>query len=239
MKLYKIESNFAANISDGTSSLTTYGEEQLNTWFTVARFPDLPRSLKDPLDPSQTIYSSILYFQQDDSSPFHAIKVRTDSTVVPMTTEEINSVVEAISFLSDVYSIVQSEASNFVQLIDATTLYNTPEYYASLQPWPNEPENQKGVIFTGRGSGIGPLDMNVSYYTEWNIASVAEEDTELYAPATNTIMPYGSGGTGKFDSFGNVFTEGNYTVQVRDSSTKAVLAEYECPLNSSGEEVQF
>lgn len=97
----------------------------------------------------------------------------------------------------------------------------------------------EGVIFTGRGSGLGPLDMNVSYYTGWNSTTVLESDTELYVPGTDTVIAYGSGGPGQFDSMGNCFTTGDYRVQIRQASTGFVLAEYECPLSPSGEEVNF
>lgn len=96
-----------------------------------------------------------------------------------------------------------------------------------------------GTIFTGRGSGLGPLDMNVSYYAEWNSTTILENDTELYVPGTDTVITYGSGGPNQFDSAGNCFTTGDYQVQIRQVSTGFVLAEYECPLSPSGENVEF
>jgi hypothetical protein len=96
-----------------------------------------------------------------------------------------------------------------------------------------------GIIFTGRGSGLGPEDLNVSYYTEWNSVSLPEGDSELYVPGTSTVIPYNSGGAGKFDSSGNCFAPGDYTLQIRNSKTGFVIAEFECPLNPTGEDVAF
>ena len=96
-----------------------------------------------------------------------------------------------------------------------------------------------GIIFTGRGSGLGPEDLNVSYYTSWNSLSLPESDSELYVPGTSTVIAYGSGGPGKFDSSGNCFNPGNYLIQIRNSKTGFVIAEFEVPLNPAGEDVAF
>jgi hypothetical protein len=96
-----------------------------------------------------------------------------------------------------------------------------------------------GTLFTGRGSGAGPEDLNVSYYTNWDSASMLESDTELYVPSTSTVITYGSGGPGQFDSAGNCFNPGNYLIQIRQASTSRVIAEFEVPLNAGGEDVAF
>ena len=96
-----------------------------------------------------------------------------------------------------------------------------------------------GIIFTGRGSGSGPEDLNVSYYTEWNSISLPESDSELYVPGTSTVIAYGSGGPGKFESSGNCFNPGDYLIQIRNSKTSFVIAEFEVPLNPAGEDVTF
>jgi hypothetical protein len=97
-----------------------------------------------------------------------------------------------------------------------------------------------GTLFTGRGAGLGPEDLNVSYYTEFNSVSLTEAETELYVPSTDTVIAYGSGGPGQFDSFGNAFNLGGpYTMQIRESATGMVIAEIEVPLNASGENVAF
>jgi hypothetical protein len=96
-----------------------------------------------------------------------------------------------------------------------------------------------GLLFTGRGGGLGPLDLNVSYYNEFNSVSMPESDTELYVPGTATVIPYGSGGPGQFDSMGNCFALGDYLLHIRQASTSRVIAEFECPLAPAGEDVAF
>lgn len=96
-----------------------------------------------------------------------------------------------------------------------------------------------GLLFTGRGSGLGPQDLNVSYYNEFNSVSLTEADTELYVPGTATVIAYGSGGPGQFDSAGNCFNPGDYLLQIRETATSRVIAEFECPLNPAGQNVSF
>lgn len=97
-----------------------------------------------------------------------------------------------------------------------------------------------GVLFTGRGSGNGPEDLNVSYYTGFFSPTFDETDTELYVPSVNTVIAYGSGGAGQFDSMGDVFNVGGpYVMQIRQTSTSRVIAQFEVPLNASGEDVAF
>ena len=97
-----------------------------------------------------------------------------------------------------------------------------------------------GILFTGRGNGLGPEDLNVSYYTAFNSVSLTEADTELYVPSTDTTIAYGSGGPGQFDSFGNAFNLGGpYTMQIRETATSMVIAEITVPLNPAGEDVAF
>ena len=97
-----------------------------------------------------------------------------------------------------------------------------------------------GVLFTGRGSGLGPEDLNVSYYTEFFSPTFDETDTELYVPSVNTVIAYGSGGAGQFDSMGDVFNVGGpFVIQIRQTSTSAVIAQFEVPLNAAGEDVAF
>jgi hypothetical protein len=97
-----------------------------------------------------------------------------------------------------------------------------------------------GILFTGRGSGLGPEDLNVSYYVEFNSISMTESETELYVPSTTTVIPYGSGGPNAFDSMGNAFDPGGpYVIQIRETATSRVIAEFEVPLNPAGENVAF
>ena len=96
-----------------------------------------------------------------------------------------------------------------------------------------------GILFTGRGSGLGPEDLNVSYYTAFNSVSMTESETELYVPGTATVIAYGSGGPNAFDSAGNCFLPGDYEVQIRQASTGLVIATFECPLSPAGVDVPF
>jgi len=96
-----------------------------------------------------------------------------------------------------------------------------------------------GILFTGRGGGLGPEDLNVSYYTEFNSVSMTEAETELYVPGTGTVIAYGSGGPYAFDSFGNCFNPGDYLMQIRETATSMVIAEFEVPLAPAGEDVAF
>jgi hypothetical protein len=95
-----------------------------------------------------------------------------------------------------------------------------------------------GILFTGRGSGLGPEDLNASYYTAFNSVSMTEAETELYVPGTATVIPYDSY-PGGFDSMGNCFNPGDYLIQIRETATSMVIAEFECPLNPAGEDVAF
>ena len=95
-----------------------------------------------------------------------------------------------------------------------------------------------GIISTGRGSS-GPLDLNVSEYTEFNSTTLTEAETELYIPGTSTVINYGEFVPNKFDSAGNCFLLGNYLVQIREVATSLVLAEFECPLNAENVDISF
>ena len=104
---------------------------------------------------------------------------------------------------------------------------------------PFTPESgSSGTIFTGRGSGEAPLALNVSYYTVFNSMLITESETELYVPGTSTVIPYGSS-PGGFVSIGNCFTLGNYLLQIRETATGSVIAEFECPLDPAGVNVSF
>lgn len=133
-------------------------------------------------------------------------------------------ILDAMSALSD------SLDSNLTAIETATTV-------DEINNIVNKPT---GVLFTGRGSGLGPQDLNVSYYTEFNSVSMTEAETELYVSSTATVIPYGSGGPNAFDSMGNAFNPGGpYTMQIRETATGMVIAEIEVPLNPTGEDVAF
>lgn len=98
-----------------------------------------------------------------------------------------------------------------------------------------------GIINTGRGSGLGPQDLNPSYYVEFNSATVTEAETELYIPGTSTVIPYDPELPPPyvFDSMGDCFNPGDYAVQIRIAATGEVIATFTCPDNPSSENVSW
>jgi hypothetical protein len=88
-----------------------------------------------------------------------------------------------------------------------------------------------GILSTGRGGdGDGPLDLNNSFYTEFNSVSMTEAETELYVPGTSTVITYGAVVPNGFTSNGDCFNSGDYLIQIREVATGTVIAEFECPL---------
>ena len=98
-----------------------------------------------------------------------------------------------------------------------------------------------GILSTGRGGdGDGPLDLNNSFYTEFNSVSLTEAETELYVPGTSTVITYGAVVPNGFTSNGNCFTTGDYRVQIREVATGMVISEFVCPLAvEHNEDVSF
>jgi len=127
-------------------------------------------------------------------------------------------------------SALTLEMNQKIQLVESSTTVD--EIVEITNP-------TSGVLFTGRGSGLGPEDLNVSYYTAFNSFSMTEAETELFVPGTSTVISYGSGGPNQFDSAGNCFAPGDYLIQIRQVSNSFVIAEFEVPLNAAGENVAF
>lgn len=98
-----------------------------------------------------------------------------------------------------------------------------------------------GVINIGRGQFGGPLDLNASNYVEFNSASMTEAETELYAPATDSVVPYQGFPPDDFNSGGPIFTTGDYLIQIRETATGRVISEFEVPLSTDGsnEDISF
>jgi hypothetical protein len=122
-----------------------------------------------------------------------------------------------------------------VKLAAIQSATDVGELYAIVEP-------PTGILFTGRGSGLGPEDLNVSYYVEFNSAYLTGDQTELYVPGTDTVIPYvvdPETGNGSFDSAGNCFNVGDYLIQIRQVSNSVVIAEFDVPLNPAGENVVF
>lgn len=80
-----------------------------------------------------------------------------------------------------------------------------------------------GEISTSRTGN----DFNDSAYITFNSVSLTEADTELFIPATSTVIPYIL--PIQFNGFSEAFTTGNYLVQIRETSTGRVLADFICP----------
>jgi hypothetical protein len=133
----------------------------------------------------------------------------------------------------DAQSAVVTELVATIAAIDAAT--TTDQLNNIVNP-------PTGIINIGRGN-VGPLDLNISEYTEFNSTSMTESQTELYVPGTSTVIPYlidPETGLGTFDSAGNCFNLGDYLIQIREVATSRVIAEFECPLAvAANEDVPF
>jgi hypothetical protein len=79
---------------------------------------------------------------------------------------------------------------------------------------------------TMSGSRTGN-DFNDSYYVTFNSDTLVEDDTELFIPSTSTVIPYIL--PNQFNGYSEAFTTGNYVVQIRQTSTGLILAQYTCP----------
>lgn len=91
-----------------------------------------------------------------------------------------------------------------------------------------------GVINIGRGQFGGPYDLNASNYIEFNSVSMTEAETELYAPSTSSVVPYQGYPPDDFNSGGPIFVSGDYLIQIRETATGRVIAEFEVPLSTDG-----
>jgi len=120
----------------------------------------------------------------------------------------------------DEMTAISDQLNDQLDLIDAATTVD------EINNIVNPPT---GILFTGRGIS-GLLDLNPSYYTEFNSVSMTEAETELYIPGTSTTLSYGQFVPGQFDSPGNCFNPGDYLVQIREVAPGMVITEFECPL---------
>ena len=104
------------------------------------------------------------------------------------------------------------------------------------------PINPATIPFTPTASGTisgsrTGNDFNDSYYVTFVSDTLIEDDTELFMPATSTVIPYIL--PTQFAGFSEAFGGGNYTVQIRQSSTGFVLAQYTCPAGPPDVVVSF
>jgi hypothetical protein len=83
-----------------------------------------------------------------------------------------------------------------------------------------------GTFVSGRG-GLGPLDMNPSYFSALNNLppGIGEPQLEIYIPGTDTVIPYDDGLPSPyyFDSAGNCYTGTDYRTTFRIAATGEVL----------------
>jgi hypothetical protein len=132
----------------------------------------------------------------------------------------------------DTMFAVAEQLSTDIALVEAATTVD------EINAIVNKP---KGVINAGRGSGLGPEDLNPSYYVEFNSSSVTADQTELYVPGTATVIPYNTElpAPYTFDSLGDCFNPGDYRIQIREVATSSVISEFEVPFNVLNENVTF
>jgi hypothetical protein len=117
-------------------------------------------------------------------------------------------------------------ATTVAQINAATTV---PDLY---------PINPAAIPFAPAVSGVmntsrTGLDFNPSTYTTFTSTTLTPAETELFIPATSTVLTYGQFIPGQFDSPGNCFTTGNYTVLIRQVSTGFVLAQFIPPAGAN------
>ena len=127
----------------------------------------------------------------------------------------------------DTLNVLANEMQNTYNRIDAaTTLAQLEEI--------NNPSTS-GIISTGRGGDgdASVLDLNNSFYTEFNSDLLTEDETELYIPGTSIVLNYGEFVPNGFTSDGDCFVLGDYRVQIREAATSLILAEFVCPLGVS------
>ena len=135
------------------------------------------------------------------------------------------------ALLGEMASIGDSLAAKLTAIDTATTVDEINDIV-------NPPS---GIINTGRGSGLGPEDLNPSYFVEFNSMTLTPDQIELYVPGTDTVIPYDPflPEPYQFDSFGNCFNLGDYVMQIRVAATSEIIAEFEVPLNEFNEDVSF
>jgi hypothetical protein len=89
------------------------------------------------------------------------------------------------------------------------------------------------VISTSRTGN----DFNDSYYITFYSTSLINDDTELFIPGTSTVIPYIL--PTQFNATSEAFNTGDYLVQIRESSTGTVLADFICPEGPPAVEVSY
>jgi hypothetical protein len=102
--------------------------------------------------------------------------------------------------------------------------------------------NPSTVPFTPTASGTisgsrTGNDFNDSYYVTFVSDTLINDDTELFIPGTSVVIPYIL--PNQFNGTSEAFNTGDYLVQIRQSATGFVLAEYICPAGPPDVVVSF
>ena len=122
-------------------------------------------------------------------------------------TPEIQAVIVAINDLNTTLQANLTDIAAATTIDEVNNIVNPPY----------------GEISTSRTGN----DFNDSYYITFYSASLVEGDTELFIPATSTVIPYIL--PTQFAGTSEAFGGGNYLVQIRETSTGRVLADFICP----------
>jgi hypothetical protein len=131
-------------------------------------------------------------------------------------TPEIQVAIEAVNALNDT---LQANLAAIDSATDIETVYNIVQ-----QP--------SGVISTGRGAGLGPNDLNLSYFVSLaDMPGYTQADLELYVPGTDTVIPYNPElpDPYTFDSAGDCFSTNDYRLVIRYAGGGAVLSTITVP----------
>jgi hypothetical protein len=206
----------------------------------------------DPYDPalydSTAVYAIVgFYANQTWTAVPLALPVAKENGSTEMknrASESLNVIVEASGFSPEtltsaasqvplsrpaVYQTTLDEMTAVTdQLSDDLTAIQAATTVDEINNIVNPPT---GILSTGRGGdGDGPLDLNNSFYTEFNSVSLTEAETELYVPGTSIVITYGAVVPNGFTSNGDCFITGDYRVQIREVATGMVISEFVCPL---------
>jgi hypothetical protein len=106
----------------------------------------------------------------------------------------------------------------------------------------NTVQQPSGVISTGRGAGLGPNDLNLSYFVSLaDMPGYTQADLELYVPGTDTVIPYDAAlpDPYTFDSAGDCFSTNDYRLVIRYAGGGAVLSTITVPLQDPNVNVSW
>jgi hypothetical protein len=106
----------------------------------------------------------------------------------------------------------------------------------------NTVQQPSGVISTGRGGGLGPNDLNLSYFVSLtDMPGYTQADLELYVPGTDTVIPYDAAlpDPYTFDSAGDCFNTNDYRLVIRYAGGGAVLSTITVPLQDPNVNVSW